>query len=124
MAESLTVQMEKILEEYDKRVQHTANVAIQRVSRECVKRLRNTSPKKTGDYAAGWGIKKMSSHGNIADIIVHNKTEYSLTHLLENGHLVVNAKGTFGRAPAHKHIGPVEEWANNELPIEIERELQ
>lgn len=124
MAETLTVQMDKILDEYSHRVQNVTNVAINRVSRECVKRLRNTSPRKTGDYAAGWGTKKMASHGKIANIIVHNKTEYSLTHLLENGHLIVNAKGTFGRTAPRKHIKPVEEWANNELPLEIERELQ
>lgn len=124
MAETLTVQMEKILDEYSDRVKNVTNVAMNRVSRECVKQLRNTSPKKTGDYARGWGIKKMVSHGDIADIIVHNKTEYSLTHLLEKGHVVRNAKGVFGRAPAHPHIKPVEEWASTELPEEIERELR
>lgn len=124
MAETVSVQMEKILDEYSERVKNVTNVAMNRVSRECVKQLRNTSPKKTGDYARGWGIKKMVSHGDIADIIVCNQTEYSLTHLLENGHVVRNKKGVFGRAPAHPHIKPVEEWANSELPEEIERELR
>ena len=124
MAETLKVQMEKILEEYSHRVVNVTNVAMGRVSRECVRKLRNTSPKKTGDYASGWKTKQMISHGKVADIIVHNATDYQLTHLLENGHVVVNAKGTYGRAPAKKHIGPVEEWANEELPREIEKELE
>ena len=46
------------------------------------------------------------------------------THLLENGHMIVNGKGTYGRAPAIKHIAPVEQWANSELPEEIKRELE
>jgi len=56
--------------------------------------------------------------------VVHNTKHYQLTHLLENGHVVRNKKGTYGRAPAIKHIAPVEEWANNELPNEIERSLR
>lgn len=124
MAETLTVQMEKILDEYSDRVKNVTRVAMQRVSRECVQKLRNTSPKKTGSYSRGWGTKKIVSRGDIADIIVCNKTDYQLTHLLENGHVVKNAKGTFGRTSPQKHIKPVEEWANEELPAEIERDLR
>lgn len=124
MAETLTVQMERILEEYKDRVKNVTNVAMNRVARECVKQLRSTSPRKTGSYASGWATKKITSRDGIADIIVHNKTDYSLTHLLENGHDVVNAKGRVGRAGPKKHIKPVEEWANNELPEEIEKELR
>ena len=123
MAETLSVQMEKIFDEYSDRVKNVTRVAMGRVSRECVQRLRNTSPKKSGSYARGWGTKQIVSRGDIADIIVCNKTDYSLTHLLENGHVIKNAKGTFGRTSPKKHIKPVEEWANNELPAEIERDL-
>lgn len=124
MAETLSVQMDKILEEYNERVQNVSRVAVQRVGRESVKKLRSTSPKRSGSYAKGWRLKTLKMSGNVTDVVVHNATDYQLTHLLENGHVVVNAKGTFGRAPAHPHIKPVEEWANNELPAEIERELK
>jgi hypothetical protein len=124
MAETLKVQMEKILDEYSERVNNASRVAIQRVGRESVKQLRNSSPKKSGSYARGWRLKTLKVSGNVTDVIVHNATDYSLTHLLERGHVVVNAKGTFGRAPAHPHIKPVEEWANSELPELIERELK
>ena len=124
MAETLTVQMERILDEYNERVQNVSRVAVQRVGRESVKKLRSTSPKRSGSYARGWRLKTLKMSGNVTDVVVHNATDYSLTHLLEHGHVVINAKGTFGRAPAHPHIKPVEEWANNELPAEIERELR
>jgi len=121
--ESLTVQMSRILEEYSEDLQDATNDAIEKVAKEAVQKLKNTSPKKTGDYARGWKVKREKGRGNIATLIVHNK-EYQLTHLLENGHIVRNKKGTYGRAPAIKHIKPVEEWANTELPQEIERQLR
>ena len=124
MAETLSVQMDRILDEYSERVQNVSRVAVQRVGRESVKKLRNVSPKRTGSYARGWRLKTLKMSGNVTDVVVHNATDYSLTHLLEKGHVIRNKKGTFGRAPAHPHIKPVEEWANNELPAEIERKLR
>ena len=117
--ETLTVQMDKILDEYKERVKRATEVSMNRVSRECVKKLRNTSPKKTGDYAKGWASEKAVAHGNTVDYIVRNKTDYQLTHLLENGHVIRNKKGTYGRTHGIKHIAPVEEWAVDELPRRI-----
>lgn len=124
MAESIEVQMAKILDEYSQEVQDVTNSAIKRVSRETVNRLKSSSPKKSGSYAKGWAVKDLNRHGNIVNVVVHNRTDYQLTHLLENGHVIRNKKGTYGRAPAHPHIRPAEQWANNELPAEIERELR
>ena len=120
----LTVQMQKIFEEYTVEVKRATNNSVDVVAKQAVQKLRSSSPKKTGSYARGWTIKRERGVAGINTVIVHNKTDYQLTHLLENGHIVRNKKGVFGRAPAHKHIKPVEEWANDELPKEIERELQ
>lgn len=119
--ESVEVQMHKILDEFDDHIQDVTNAAIDRVSQQSATELRNTSPKRTGAYARGWTKKKFMKRG-INTVVVHNK-EYQLTHLLENGHIVRNKYGTYGRAPAIKHIKPVEEWAQSELPAEIERNL-
>ena len=126
MAESISVQMDKLMEAYSDKVQSAWEVSLNRVTRESVQRLRNTSPRKTGSYAKGWALKRVKSMGStrLVSIIVHNRTDYQLTHLLENGHAIVNKKGSYGRAPAHKHIAPVAEWAQNDLPLEIERELR
>ena len=56
-------------------------------------------------------------------IVVHNTNHFQLTHLLENGHVVINLYGTYGRTNGKKHIKPVEEWANNEIVSRITREL-
>lgn len=118
--ESVSVQMKELLDEIDRETRDAGKNGIAKVSKESVQKLRNTSPKKTGDYAKGWATKK---EGDL-EIIVHNKTAYQLTHLLENGHVVRNKKGTYGRTSGTKHIAPVEEWASDALPEEIMRELK
>lgn len=124
MAETLTVQLDKILDSYSAEVSRVTSKAIDEVSKASVKKLKNESPQKTGSYARGWRAKKQRVAGGIATVTVHNATDYQLTHLLENGHLIVNGKGTYGRTKPIKHIEPVEEWANSELVEIIERELR
>lgn len=124
MADSVSVQMTKLMDEYDKEVKKAANTAIQKVSDQAVKKLKNDSPKKSGKYARGWTTKKERGvTGTVDTVVVHNKTAHQLTHLLENGHVIRNKKGVYGRTKAYKHIEPVADWANEELPAEIEREL-
>ena len=120
---SIAVQVEKILDEYSESVQDVTNSAINQVSREAVTKLKNTSPHRSGKYARGWTVKREGGSGGINTVTVHNKV-YQLTHLLENGHLIVNKKGTYGRVPGIKHIAPVEQWVQSELPLEIERKLR
>lgn len=112
---SVAVQMAQLLDEVNKDVEKSAKTNIQRIAKESVQKLKNASPSKTGEYASGWGTKKQGD----ADVVVYNRTAPGLTHLLENGHVIRNKKGTYGRAPAHKHIKPVEDWAIDELPRRI-----
>ncbi len=120
---SVAIQMAEILDSYSTEVRRAASNAQDKIAKEAVQKLRNTSPKKTGDYAKGWAVKREKGRNGIPVVTVHNKTDYQLTHLLENGHVVRNAKGEYGRYNGVKHIAPVEEWAQSELPAEIEREL-
>lgn len=112
---SVSAQMKELLDEVNRDVQNSAKKNIDRVAKESVQKLKNTSPIKTGSYAKGWGTKKQGE----MDVVVHNRTDYQLTHLLENGHVIRNKKGTYGRVPARKHIKPVEDWAVDELPRRI-----
>jgi len=119
-SDSITVQMYEILDEVSDRVKGVMKTSIKEVAKETAKKLRSVSPKgATGSYAKGWkaGARKDG------DYVVHNATDYQLTHLLENGHVVRNKYGTYGRAPAQVHIKPVEEWANDEVVNRITEEL-
>jgi len=108
---SVSIQMREILEQFDDKVNDVLEKAADTVSQQSVEKLQNTSPRRSGAYASGWTVEKESAK----EVIVHNSDHYQLTHLLENGHVVRNKKGTYGRAPAHKHIKPVETWANKEF---------
>lgn len=121
--ERLEVQLKKILDEYEDEVQKTANDVMKTVSKEAVQKLKSTSPKKSGRYARGWSLKSVGTHGSIVDIVVYNKTDWQLTHLLNNGHVIRNKYGTYGRKSGDNHIGNVEKWANQEVESEIERKL-
>ena len=46
---SITVQMDKILDSYSREVQEATNKAIDSVAKEAASKLRDTSPRKTGD---------------------------------------------------------------------------
>ena len=116
---SVAVQMKELLDELNEDVRKSVKDGITAVSKEAVQKLRNTSPRKTGSYSKGWSVKRMGD----MDVVVHNRTDYQLTHLLENGHVIKNKKGTYGRTHGIKHIKPVEEWASDELPRRIMEDI-
>lgn len=114
----------EILDDYSVKTKRVANDEIDQIGKESVAKLKNTSPKRTGGYAKDWALKRYRPRSGIIDVVVHNRKHYSLTHLLENGHVIRNEKGEYGRTSGIKHIAPVEEWAADELPKRIERELE
>lgn len=80
------------------------------------KQIQTDSPKLTGDYGKGWKVKKAYESKTDIRVTVCNPKEYPLTHLLEKGHVVVNAKGqVIGTAPAYPHIEPAEKKAEELL---------
>lgn len=114
--------MRNLLDEYNQEVQDAANKTMETVSREAVQKLKSTSPKGRKGYARGWTRKREKSR-SIATFIVHNSKFAYLTHLLNNGHIIRNKYGTYGRKAGDNHIGNVEQWANQEVVNEIERNL-
>lgn len=61
---------------------------------------------RTGDYLDGWTTTVTEDRQGNYGVSVNNATDWQLTHLLENGHLIVNKKGGTGWASAHPHIRP------------------
>ena len=126
--ESIAVQMKNILNEYSEEVQQVTEREIEKTSREAVLKLRDSSPrnprgKNPGRYARGWAVKK---EGRLTSV-VYNRTDYQLTHLLENGHAVKpdpKHPGKKSRVEGIKHIKPVEEWVQNIFTIRISQGLK
>lgn len=121
--QTIGFQLGQILLEYTDEVNVAADEAFEKVANECAKRLKETSPRRTGKYARSWTVDSARRRGHIDTYWVHNKNYYRLTHLLEKGHVIENAKGTYGRTKARPHIAPVERWAESELPAEIKRTI-
>lgn len=115
---SVEIQMADILDEVKKSCKGVLETQSLAVAKETVTKIRNASPRLTGSYARGWRVSKRGG-----GLVVHNATDYQLTHLLENSHVIANGSGTYGRTTPIKHIEPAEQWASDELPRRIIEEL-
>ena len=107
----------KFLDDYDVDVYTEVSEAIAEVAKETVAKLKQTSRqfKGTGDYAKGWTATIEKGRVKVGATVHGKKPTYALAHLLEFGHVTRNGTGrTFRPTPAHEHIAPVNEWAQNE----------
>lgn len=100
--DNLAKEIARELAAYTEEIQEEVEKATNKVTRDLVKDLKQTSPVLTGSYAEGWTRKTFRD-----STVVHNRTDYQLTHLLEYGH----AKQGGGRVSARVHIRPAEEKA-------------
>lgn len=88
-------------------------------AKACVAELQVTSPEMTGSYKKGWRVKNVHEDALDIRLQVHNKTDYQLTHLLEDGHANVDG----GRTPGQPHIGPAAENAAKLLEKDVEMKV-
>lgn len=105
---SATVELE--LDNYAEEIRTGLGKEVKAVASKCVKRLRETSPRKTGKYAKGWTMK-MGKNPRSPSATIYNKSKPWLGHLLEDGH----QKKTGGRVEGVPHIRPAAEEADREL---------
>lgn len=101
----------KELSEYNQEVTDGVKQEVKSVANECKTEIQQNSPKLTGSYRKGWREKTMYESADDIRISIYNKTDYQLTHLLENGHAKVNG----GRVEGKPHIGPAEQHAEEKL---------
>ena len=110
-----------ILSEFSTDVTKAAQKAVTEVSKEAVKKLKQTAPRgRTGKYAKGWTSKVEKTVTGAESIIYGKRGTYQLAHLLENGH----AKRGGGRTAPIVHIKPVEEWAISEVEKRIREKVE
>lgn len=121
---SVSAQLDKILEQYGRKADEAVEKSAKRAGRDTAKDLKNTSPKRTGAYASSWTTKVTRSSGRLIGVTVYNKDHYQLTHLLENGHVIVNKKGEYGRTKPIKHIEPAEQEGIQNFEQLVRAELE
>lgn len=107
----LANEINRQLAQYTNALSEDVEKVAQKVAKDGVKTLKLRSPKLTGSYAKGWRAKKVKGKW-----IVHNATDYQLTHLLEKGH----AKAGGGRVVAKVHIEPIEQEMISEFVNGVE----
>lgn len=103
--DNLANEITSALKEYTTEVEEGLEKAKEENAKEAVKILKATSPRgkrKRRKYYQGWRARKIGTTW-----VVHNATNYQLTHLLEKGHAKVGG----GRVPGRPHIYPAEQKA-------------
>ena len=110
-----------ILQDYSVEVSNAAAEAVQEVTKEATKKLRQTSPKRKGRYAKGW-TSKVEKTAATVDATVYGKTgTYQIAHLLEHGHA---RRGGGRNVGGIEHIKPVEDWAISEVEKRIREKVE
>ena len=123
---SVSVQMYQIMEDYSRKAKQVVEASAMESATLCMNQLKNTSPKRAGhgEYARSWAVKKEKGKLATTNYIVYNKQHYQLTHLLENGHVIRNKKGTYGRTRPIKHIAPAADTAIQRFDLSIRTRMR
>lgn len=119
-ADKLADAVNEILKAYGDHVTAGMKELVKKIANEAKQETRNASPKRTGKYRKGWAVKDTSTRLS-AEAIVHNRTSYQLTHLLEKGHALRRGGRTIGHVKAFPHIGPAEERAVKNFEKAVEK---
>jgi hypothetical protein len=119
--DQLAAEIAKGLAEYSQDVVEKVNVSSEKVGKAAVKKLKQTSPKKTGKYAKSWTMSTEKAIGQPDLRIIHVKApHYRLAHLLEYGHAKVGG----GRVEGRPHIRPAEEQVIKDFVSEVEEAIK
>lgn len=113
-ADSLVDEVNKMFRNHAKRIKSASKADVKEVVASAAKELKETSPKKSGKYAAGWRGKITEDRDERTVGIVHNVNKPGLAHLLEHGHAGPSP------APAKPHI----EKAYNNGKAELEKRMK
>lgn len=116
MAEGLTVEISRILNEYGEEERETVTKCIRKTTLYCKRLLKTTSPGR--EYPQGWAART-TTEGMIATGVVYNGKKPALTHLLEKSHPIANKWGRYGNTSPgrgqYPHIAPAQEKAEEYL---------
>ena len=126
--DNLSDEIMKSLKEFENVTDKDCEDGVLDTAQEAVKELRlapGRPPKYQSwkRYNAGWTIKA-SFKGKKTSAIVHNKTDYRLTHLLEYGHAIKRGGRKIGEAGAYEHVAPVAKEAEENLVKNILKRVE
>lgn len=119
-------QLYKILNEYTEEMGEEVHETFKDIGKETSLDLKSVSKQKfkktkhKKHYANGWTYK-VKGKGLNTSVTIYNRTKPSLTHLLENGHMILINGVNHGRTRAIKHIETAEKEALNKLITRLQK---
>ena len=126
MADNVRVKMDEftpalsqLLIDYGDEIIDAAREIMQPVMKEGAERLKAASPKRTGKYRRNWKEQVDYVRFGANGLIYSKSPYYKLTHLLEHGHALRRGGRTYGQVKGIEHIGPVNEWVQDEYERRI-----
>ena len=115
MAKKVTIDnlqdaINSILEEYQGQIYENLDKITKQIGQKGVSALKNSSKAAFNGkkYASGWAMFAEKNR-LYTTVIIYNKKQAGLAHLLENGHVKANGTGRYGQWEGVTHILPVEE---------------
>lgn len=121
----LSKAVNQLLEEYGNDIDGAIKQAMKKVGKDAVSVVKEKSPvgagKKSGQYRKGWRAEDVKIAYGMSQVIIHNKTDWSLTHLLNNGFYSVRAGR---RIDGDGHLDQAESIINEMLIKEVEESLK
>lgn len=119
--DKLAKEIADALSEYSREVVEKVDASSEKAGKDAVKRLKQTSPKDTGEYAKSWTMKTDRLFGQPSKRIIHVKApHYRLAHLLEFGHAKVGG----GRVEGRPHIRTAEQEVIEQFTKEVEEAIR
>lgn len=97
--EGIGMALQAICSDFERELEEQMREDIDAAAKVCEEQLHDTSPKKTGKYAAGWTTSDDSEGRYGYALVVHNKSKPGLAHLLDKGHALRN--GGFKAGDGH-----------------------
>lgn len=122
MGNQFEVSLNKTLSEYSEELNEALFKAMSKAGKKAKRDVVRNSKSDTGKYKSGWTVRTKRTNQS-AEIVIYNKTVPRLTHLLENGHVVANKYGTYGRVNGDHVIKKAQEEAETFLLDLIAKEL-
>lgn len=129
MAKKVTVNnlqdaIKDILDEYNDQIYENLDEITQRIGKKGVEAVKNSSKEAFNGktYASGWGMT-VEKNRLYTTVIIHNKKQAGLAHLLEHGHVKANGTGRYGFWNGKEHLLPVEEQLVEEYESEVASKL-
>lgn len=112
----------KEMEKYSQACAEEVKDIIKEESKKARKELKQTSPKRTGDYAKKWGRKVTWENSTSVKVVISNEN-YRLVHLLEKGHQLRRGGRSIGEVEPIEHVAPAQKKLNSVVEKRIKEVL-